>query len=236
MTREGKALPLKGTAVKDDDNMRGDDRIEVLISDRSGDFAVQLGVSCAGGRFDACLTPEYRGWADRKWNGQWSRAVKKSEKEWRAELAIPMKTLADAKIDTTRLCLNVASFNVSKQGPGVIYLAKTPTSARNFHQCRALRPLVEKAGATPERVFTVRLHFAELGAAEAGTRLFDVKVAGKAALKGFNIGKVAGGGTRALVKEFKGVKAREALVLELNPSKKEQSAPPQLCAVEVIEE
>jgi outer membrane protein assembly factor BamB len=68
-----------------------------------------------------------------------------------------------------------------------------------------------------ERTYTLRLHFAELEEAEAGDRVFAVKVQGEQAFPAVDIVKEAGGRSRALVKEIKGVTVGDALLIELAP-------------------
>ncbi|MEW6356588.1 MAG: PQQ-binding-like beta-propeller repeat protein [Planctomycetota bacterium] len=53
-----------------------------------------------------------------------------------------------------------------------------------------------------EALYTVRLAFADLDNTEPGERVFDIKLQGKVVAKNFDIVKEAGGGNRAVVKEF----------------------------------
>jgi len=101
-------------------------------------------------------------------------------------------------------------------------------------RCRI--PVAEKD--KPGREYTVRLHFAEPRKHPPGRRVFSVSLQGKRALKDFDIVKEAGGPDRAVVKEFKGVRAGKELKLQLAPNDG-QAAPaglPIISAIEVIAE
>ena len=95
------------------------------------------------------------------------------------------------------------------------------------------RPLVVAPPVKPvERTFTVRLHFAEPDYRRPGQRVFDVTLQGRTVLKAFDVVKVAGGPHRAVVREFKGVKAVEDLAVEF----KARTGAPVLCGLEVLAE
>lgn len=55
---------------------------------------------------------------------------------------------------------------------------------------------------TPNSVFTVRLHFAEIVKDGLGQRLFDVRINGETVLKNFDVRVAAGGKNRAIVNQF----------------------------------
>ena len=86
--------------------------------------------------------------------------------------------------------------------------------------------------------YTVRLHFAELDDVKPGQRVFDVKLQGQTVLKDFDILKEAKAPLTALVKEFKGIKAAEALTLEFVSAAKDATPEnaPLLCGLELAEE
>ena len=73
--------------------------------------------------------------------------------------------------------------------------------------------------------YTVRLYFAELENAPAGSRVFDVKLQGKTVLTDFDLPKEAGGSHRAVVKEFEGVRVTRNLEIELAPNGKGTEMP-----------
>ncbi len=93
---------------------------------------------------------------------------------------------------------------------------------------------IQGAFAKP-RAYTVRLYFAELEGKRPGERVFDVRVQGRSALRRFDIARAAGGPNREVVKELRGVKVRDDLVIELKPASG-SSAPPLLSAVELAAE
>lgn len=89
---------------------------------------------------------------------------------------------------------------------------------------------LDKAGA--EHPYTVRLHFAELGDAAAGGRVFSVRMQGQEVLKNFDIVREAGGPRRAVVREFRGVRVRGTLQLDFAAT----AGTPLLCGLEVVAE
>ena len=91
-------------------------------------------------------------------------------------------------------------------------------------------------GATDEVSYTLRLHFAECDGLPAGERVFSVSLQGQLAAKDLDIAKEAGGPNKALVKEFKGVKVKDALRMDLTPAEHSKLKAPLLCGVEIIAE
>jgi len=85
-----------------------------------------------------------------------------------------------------------------------------------------------------DRAYTVRLHFCEPDPLGPGERVFGVSLQGREVLRSLDVAKEAGGPDRPVVKEFKGVRARENLVVGLHPAK--GSAAPLLCGLEIIAE
>jgi len=71
-----------------------------------------------------------------------------------------------------------------------------------------------------------------------GRRVFDIKLQDKVVLESFDILKTAGQINRAVIKEFKGIRAEDVLILELLPKsanpKKNQA--PIINFIEVIRE
>jgi outer membrane protein assembly factor BamB len=82
-----------------------------------------------------------------------------------------------------------------------------------------------------ERAYTVRLVFAEPENLRAGQRVFAVKLQGRAVLPSLDIVKEAGGPNRGIVREFRGVKATDALEIEFVPR---SAKPPLICGVELV--
>jgi hypothetical protein len=89
---------------------------------------------------------------------------------------------------------------------------------------------------TPPRKYTVRLYFAEPDALKVGQRVFDVAIQGKEVLRGFDIVKESGGAHKSLVREFKGVMAKEELVVVFHPTGRAEVAAPVVSGVEIIAE
>ena len=83
------------------------------------------------------------------------------------------------------------------------------------------------------RKYTVRLHFAELGNAGPGDRVFAMAVQGKQVEKALDVVKRAGKRNRALVVEVPGVKVSGKLGISLRPAAK-TNLPPLLCGVEAV--
>ncbi|UCF14956.1 MAG: PQQ-binding-like beta-propeller repeat protein, partial [Phycisphaerales bacterium] len=81
--------------------------------------------------------------------------------------------------------------------------------------------------------YTVRLYFAELENARAGSRVFDVKLQGKTVLAGFDLAKEAGGSHKAVVREFAGVRVTGDVEIELAPNGR-RTEMPILSAVEIL--
>jgi hypothetical protein len=85
------------------------------------------------------------------------------------------------------------------------------------------------------RPYTVRLYFAETQGCGIGQRLFNISLQDKLLLENFDIVKEADGPNRSVVKEFKGIKVRDDLILTLTPMTTAQ-ADPVLCGIEIIAE
>ncbi len=86
-----------------------------------------------------------------------------------------------------------------------------------------------------ERVYTVRLYFAEPEELGAGKRVFHVALQGKRVLENLDVSKEAGGPGRGLVKEFKGIRVGQDLDLSLIPARRD-GPPPILSGIEVVAE
>jgi len=80
--------------------------------------------------------------------------------------------------------------------------------------------------------WTVRLHFAEPEDLKPGQRVFSVGLQGKEVLKGFDVVKAAGGPRRATVREFKGIKVEDKLIVTF----KATAGEPIVCGIEVMSE
>lgn len=90
--------------------------------------------------------------------------------------------------------------------------------------------------AKADRPYTVRLSFLEPDEVAAGERLFDVTIQGHTVIKGLDIAAETGGQNRGLVREIKGVKASEELLIELAPLASCKLPQAVLCGVEIVAE
>jgi outer membrane protein assembly factor BamB len=87
----------------------------------------------------------------------------------------------------------------------------------------------------PAAPYTVRLHFLEPEDLQPGQRLFGVSLQGRPVLENFDIAKAAGGSSRGVVKEFKGVIVEKSLQVALSRAPGTQAGPV-LCGIELIAE
>jgi hypothetical protein len=85
----------------------------------------------------------------------------------------------------------------------------------------------------PPARYTVNLYFAELEDAQAGERVFDVKLQGETVAAGLDVAAEAAGARKALIKKFSGVSVTDKLTIELVPH---GDAQPILSAIEVTRE
>ena len=148
----------------------------------------------------------------------WSSAVTLAPESCTFEMAIPWKTLAAAGLDRARLMADL-----TRRGR----LTRPPLLGDGYQRLIAVPESL-----TRPRTLSVRLHFAELADVGPGRRVFDVKLQGRCVLKDFDVAAAAGGGNRAVVREFQGIRAARALVVELVP-KAGSGAPPILSAIEL---
>ncbi len=175
---------------------------------------------------------------DPSWRGKWRHAVQEVPGGWVTEVAVPIKTLTRSGMSVKRLQLNCMSLNVTQSGFEGVFVTDPYYSVRFDSCCRFRRLIAPPADPPAQRSFAVCLHFAEIDDVEAGERMFDVALQGKTVLRDFDVSKQAGGRNIALVKEFRGVKASNQVLIELNaPSRGADGKPaPMLSAVEITEE
>ena len=102
------------------------------------------------------------------------------------------------------------------------------SGCRGMLRCEV--PLIDNTAGQKPAVYTVRLGFNALPGDHAGRRVFDIKLQDKVVLQNFDIFGTAGTANKAVVKEFKGVRAESVLVLELLP----KTANPQMNQAPVI--
>lgn len=101
---------------------------------------------------------------------------------------------------------------------------------------RCTIPLLGKNDETTS--YTVRLGFVELDNDEPGKRVFDIKLQGESVAQKFDIFSEAKGKNRAIVREFKGIKVVQDLIVELGGSGTglALNQMPVLSTIEVIKE
>ncbi len=133
--------------------------------------------------------------------------------------------------------------------PGLGYYQLNPEGVRiegtdkpwlfSFGCCGLTRCVVPVIGQGQEPgLYTVRLGFAELGDAGKGQRVFDIKLQGRQLAMAVDIRKEAGGPNRAMVREFKGIRVRRDLTIELVPKVQNptQGQAPLISTLELIRE
>jgi len=82
------------------------------------------------------------------------------------------------------------------------------------------------------RKFTVRLHFLEPDDVSVGDRVFDVQLQAEPVLKDLDVLAEAGGPRRTVVREFAGIEAKDALLLNFMA----KAGRPLICGVEIVAE
>ncbi|MHC4244100.1 MAG: malectin domain-containing carbohydrate-binding protein, partial [Planctomycetota bacterium] len=115
-----------------------------------------------------------------------------------------------------------------------VYIAGTDKPWLFTSGCQGMKrceiPLTDDADGQKAAMYTVRLGFKALPEDKEGRRVFDIKLQNKVVLENFDILKISGRINRAVIKEFKGVRAEDVIVLELLP----QSANPQMNQAPII--
>ncbi len=228
----GSPVPLVANFPLPDTPCWRDDEVEIFLSDAKRKIGLQFAMSCAGGSFRGRNVLTKRTWSDVKWRGEWQYAVDKQANQWSVEASFPLKTLRDEGIDPAKLHINIMSQNLSRVGAGHIYLVNP--GRLGFGRCQEYLRVGDKLPVVPQRLYTVRLHFAETEGAQPGERVFGVAIQGKEVLKDLDIAKEAGGQNRALVKVFAGVGVTSELSVSFTQSP--GKAPPLLSGIELIAE
>lgn len=250
INRRGEIAPWAATTRGEDAPVWSDDSFEVFLGDAAN--VLHFGVSASGASYDARATGTNT--EDEAWDARWTRAARGGTNGLAFELAIPWKTLTGAGLSRNALGLNVQMNQMDISGEELTYrgghdrsFETRETSGEAFFHlgyqgrthCTQFAPL--GIGGPPNvqpGAFTVRLHFAEIDDVPPGQRVFDVKLQGQIVLTNFDVLAEAGAARTALAREFKGVKAGEALTLEFVPRTKELDAgsAPILSALELSED
>ena len=165
---------------------------------------------------------------DEGWDGSWKSAARLESNSFSAEMAIPWKTLEAEGMDRSRLKVTVGEKGKIDGDLRRVW--------RSF--ASSARPLALEPSKAVPGMYTVRLHFADLDNDQPGRRVFDVKLQGKVVLKDFDIVAAGGGKNRAVVREFRGIRAVKTIVAELVPKGENltERSVPVLSGVEILAE
>jgi hypothetical protein len=213
------------------------DGLEIYVADPAQSAGIRLVIPRDGTATATFGSVETGRKIDPSWKGQWQSAVAEAAGGWAAEVALPIETLTESGMDLRRLQLNCMAQGRTRSGPEAVFLTD-PRYGTKFRSCVGFRRIGAAAERPEPRSFTVRLHFAEIDDVQPGQRVFDVAVQGETVLQGLDVVRAAGGRNRALVKELKGVKASDQIVIELTPEGEPsgRDALPVICGVEVVKE
>jgi len=214
------------------------DGLDLFIADRGRGAGFRMIVRRSGEATATFGTVDRGRKTDPNWKGPWRSAVQETADGWGAEVALPLETVAEARMDLGRLQINCMAQSRTPAGAEVVFLTD-PRYGTKFSSCVGFRRIAAAAPRRPEpRSFTVRLHFAEIEDVAPGRRVFDVALQGKTVLKGLDIAAEGGGPNRALVKEFNRVGASRQIVIELTEAAPPDHGglPPAISAVEVLDQ
>ncbi|MFO0866808.1 MAG: malectin domain-containing carbohydrate-binding protein [Gemmataceae bacterium] len=232
--KSGKTLAWKKSVRERDGAFDKDDHFRLTLfnakAKRFLTFAVTAGGALYDSRLDIDKDPDPKDKRripeeDVSWDSEWTAKIDRQPAGLRIEMAIPWKTLTDAGLNREGL---LAECQRKTRWGG----AKDASIGRLIESATEVR-LMDAAPAV--RIFSVRLHFAEVGDARPGERVFDVMLNGKTILKDLDVTEQAGGPFRALVREISEVQADRHLELRFIPKQGRSMRPPMLSAIEVIE-
>jgi len=215
-----------------------DDGLEIYVADAGKGEGIRLVIPRNGEATATFGTVATSRRIDPNWKGPWRSAVQETTDGWAAEVALPIKTLTESGMDLRRLQLNSMAESRTPSGPEAVFLTD-PRYGTKFRSCVGfLRIAGAPAERSKPRLFTVRLHFAEIDDVQPGQRVFDVAVQGKTVFKGLDIAGEAGGKNRTLVKKLSHVEASDQIVIELTPQGQPSDGrvSPTISGVEVVQE
>lgn len=129
------------------------------------------------------------------------------------EMAIPWTVLESAGIWKDQLIMNVnfTGYVLNGDFSGQSYYRAVDPYFSPLYLGAARGP-----GSIP-KLHNVRLYFAETEGANAGERVFDVKLQGQTVLANFDIAAAAGGQNRQVYRDFTGISVKDNLDLEFVP-------------------
>jgi outer membrane protein assembly factor BamB len=178
----------------------------------------------------------------------WTSFGKRDPKGVIKRLGLNFGAVGDRKADDGTLWLEYPS--VGGASPTVnLKMTNTPVEYFRHHASRFTGglPWVVSSGVkgiegftitlappgTPERRYTVRLHFAEPESIGAGERVFGVSLQGKQVLDDLDIVKEAGGAYRGIIKEFRDVVVGESLTVHFDANSGTKRRP-LICGIEMV--
>ena len=204
-----------------------DDCMELYFGDeKSSGRMLHFAVSAGGDRYDGIL-PEFGSEAeDTAWNPEWASSARVTGNSFTVETAIPWEVLESTGLTRDSMTINFRQRECMTGKKG----APSPSDLSHH---------VKLVDSEPEnRIFTVRLHFAEVDDTKPGERVFDVAIQGRTVIKDLDIRAEAGAPDTALVKEVKGIQAGRSIRVAFSPADGATGtkAVPLLSAIEAVEE
>jgi hypothetical protein len=214
--RRGNAAAWSARAeTRDDPRIGGDHHYGLYLSDADADTVVLLRASASGAQGDALFADRDSAEGDTSWDGEWQSAVTADAEGFRAEFAIPWDTLRSVGIDRETAAINLFA-RTEVISYGVKFLLYPGRHERG--RCENFTHVgLGESPQVPARSFTVRLHFAECDEVAAGERVFDIAIQGTPVLTSFDVIKAAGGKNKAVIREFKGIKATDEIEVVFTP-------------------
>lgn len=204
-------------------NADANDAFQLFVTDAKRKQAARFGVTADGNAFEEGGKRPRRKNLDASWQGTWQHSVIANANGWVAEFAIPLPTLAKLGLQQDKLALNAMARLQTRQGQREIYLVDP---IFRFAHCIRFLPLAEMSAPGEERSFRVRLHFATAPD-------FGIRVQGQDVPELATASSSAGRG-RAVIRELRGVHARDTLTIDLIPTRPDVI--PVINAIEILEE
>jgi outer membrane protein assembly factor BamB len=216
----------------------GAEDIQIYVTDLRRKTGIRIGVARDGTRFATLGNVDRYRKVQPGWQATWSAAVRENGDRWEAEIALPLPVLEDAGINPRKLQINAMSRNRTDAGLAPAFLTD-PLYGADFRRCvRFVRIAQNPRELPPERRFTVTLHFAEVDEkAGPGDRVFTVALQGTPVLSNLDIAGRTGGANRPFVHAVPGVRAGDAITVELTPEHGGTSRlPPLINGLDIVEE
>ncbi|MBA4388654.1 MAG: hypothetical protein C0404_11785 [Verrucomicrobia bacterium] len=182
--------------------------IRIMLNSRDRDYSAGAsGHIMVGCGYNGAVSS---GISTSQWTSAWTAV---SGQPFALEMAIPWVALENAGIWKDQLIMNVNFsgyvLNGSFGDQGYYQTVSPSYSPVYLGAARGL-------GAMP-KLHNVRLYFAETEGANAGERVFDVKMQGQTVLANFDVAAAAGGQNRQVFRDFADVSIKDNLDLEFVP-------------------